>query len=247
MKNSKLFRTLALFLIPIVLIVALCFFIAGNHGKDADPTTPTTAPSIHVSGPTDPSNGNEDPTIPTVPEIPTTPDELPDDDTILTPEDPTIPPQTPTEPSKPDDSIPVTPETPVQPPEVNDDNEDNNQGGITIGGSVTEYSCGTAGHHCDGPETHAYIQNLELKGCPNCGSHSCPSFYAVDEWGNTCYTPSECPNYDIHKDPVYYCQECGKACGDGTNGTCVQFVTGCNCPNCGKAVDSRTCHSCKED
>lgn len=118
-------------------------------------------------------------------------------------------------------------------------------GGITIGGGSTEnYSCGCANHHCDGPETHAYIQNLELEGCPYCGSHSCASFYATDEWGHTCYNPSKCPSYDIKKDPCYYCQTCGKKCGDGSNGTCVQFVNACECPNCGKYVDSWTCHTC---
>lgn len=107
------------------------------------------------------------------------------------------------------------------------------------------YDCGTPGHHCDGPETHAYVLNLELKGCPYCGEHDCPSFYAVDEWGNTCYTPGKCPKYDVRKDPVYYCQTCGKKCGDGRNGTCVQFVNACNCPNCGELVEAWTCHTCE--
>lgn len=119
-------------------------------------------------------------------------------------------------------------------------------GGISInGGENTKYSCGVAGHHCDGPETHSYISNLEIEGCKYCGSHSCKSFYATDKWGNTCYTPSKCPQYNVKKDPVQYCQSCGKKCGDGTNGTCVQFVNTCDCPNCHKHVDAWTCHSCK--
>ncbi len=120
---------------------------------------------------------------------------------------------------------------------------------IHIGGNTPpepeEYHCGTPGHHCKGPEDHAFIQNLELEGCQYCGSHSCPSFYAVDQWGNACYTPSECPKYNIHSDSVYYCQTCGKKCGDGTGGSCVQFVEACNCPLCGEFVEARTCHSCK--
>ncbi|MBR0302958.1 MAG: hypothetical protein IJQ80_03825 [Clostridia bacterium] len=126
------------------------------------------------------------------------------------------------------------------------DDGNGNGGGISIGGGTAEpYNCGAANHHCDGPETHAFIQNLEIEGCPFCGSHSCPSFYATDAWGFTCYTPSVCPSYDIRRDPVYYCQSCGKPCGDGKNGTCVQFVNDCNCPNCGEAVSAWTCHSCK--
>lgn len=119
------------------------------------------------------------------------------------------------------------------------------QSGIVIGsGENTEsYNCNTKNHHCDGPETHAFIQNLELEGCPYCGSHSCPSFYATDKWGHTCYTPSKCPKYNTHNDAAEYCQKCGKKCGDGGNGTCVQYITACNCPICGKWVESWTCHS----
>lgn len=119
-------------------------------------------------------------------------------------------------------------------------------GGSNIYNDDDDYDCGVAGHHCDGPETHAYILNLEIEGCPYCGSHSCQSFYATDEWGNSCYTPSKCPKYDIHSDPAHYCQECGKACGDGSNGTCVQFVESCNCPNCNEWVEANTCHTCKK-
>ena len=134
---------------------------------------------------------------------------------------------------------PITAKTP------SDDRDGTVSGGIVIGNQPEPYNCGTPGHHCDGPETHAYVLNLEKEGCPYCGKHDCPSFYATDEWGNTCYTPSKCPNYDVRKDPVYYCQTCGKKCGDGSNGTCVQFVNACNCPNCGEHVDSWTCHTCK--
>lgn len=113
-------------------------------------------------------------------------------------------------------------------------------------GNTGEYHCGTPGHHCDSPETHAYILNLEAQGCPYCGRHDCPSFYAVDEWGTACYDPTKCPQYDVHLDPVYYCQHCHKPCGDGTNGTCVRFVNACHCPICGKWVEAFTCHSCEQ-
>ena len=125
--------------------------------------------------------------------------------------------------------------------------EKHESGGIVIGDPTPAqtYSCGVAGHHCTGPETHSYICELEQKGCEYCGSHNCPSFYAVDQWGQGCYTPSKCPKYDIHADPVYYCQTCHKPCGDGRNGTCVQFVVACNCPNCGEQVPAWTCHYCE--
>lgn len=125
---------------------------------------------------------------------------------------------------------------------------DNNGGGIQIGGDDhdhTPYNCGTANHHCEGPETHAFITNLEIEGCKTCGSHSCASFYALDQWGKTSYDPSKCPQYDIKNDPLHYCQDCGKKTGDGTNGTCVRFINACKCPECGADVPSRTCHTCK--
>ena len=124
--------------------------------------------------------------------------------------------------------------------------EKHKNGGIIIGDPTPAqtYSCGVAGHHCTGQETHSFICELERKGCEYCGSHNCPSFYAVDEWGQGCYTPSKCPKYDIHADPVWYCQTCHKPCGDGRNGTCVQFVIDCTCPNCGEQVKAWTCHYC---
>ena len=263
MLNSKFFRIVALLIVPI-LMVAIIWGISGKEQNHAatNPTT-GTSPSIHIGVSTDPdvtdpeipipTIGKDDPTQPTEPEPTVDPEVIPDDGSGITPEEPkpTEPsPTDPTEPTEPKpteptETKPEDPEKPIEPPTEEDDNDD--EGDISIGGGAVPYDCGTDGHHCDGPETHAYILNLELKGCKYCGSHSCPSFYAVDEWGNTCYTPSKCPAYDVHDDPVHYCQKCGKACGDGTNGTCVQYVNACDCPNCGEHVDSRTCHTCKED
>lgn len=251
MIHSKTFRIVALVVI-LILVAAIIWGIADrNFGQSATQPTTDTTPSIQIGVPTDPdvtdpkisipTIGTEDPTPPTEPEPTIDPEEIPDDGSGITPEEPK--PTEPTEP-KPTEAKPVDPEKPTQPSVEEDDDDD---GGINIGGGAAPYDCGTDGHHCNGPETHAYILNLELKGCKYCGSHSCPSFYAVDEWGNTCYTPSECPAYDVHDDPVHYCQKCGKTCGDGTNGTCVQYVNACDCPSCGEHVDSWTCHTCKED
>lgn len=159
---------------------------------------------------------------------------------------------------KPDESIPNSttgkntgdkaqePGSPVQeadPPKNPEEN--NNGGGIQIGGgdNNTEYNCGSPKHHCDGPETHAYILNLELEGCPYCGSHSCSSFYVVDEWGNACYTPSKCPQYDKTKDAAEYCQVCGRKNGNGDNNTCQKWIIDFNCPICGELVKANKCHT----
>ena len=109
--------------------------------------------------------------------------------------------------------------------------------------SVKEYSCGKKGHHCDSKETHDFIVSLESKGCPHCGSHSCKSFYTYDEWGNACYDPTKCESYNAKSDPCEYCQECGKKVGTGSGSTCVRFTVETKCPECGKSVKGKTCHS----
>ena len=146
-----------------------------------------------------------------------------------------------------DSSKASTPDKPVTEEQPKDTGNDNNSGGIQIGGgdSTEKYSCGCPNHHCQNAEAHAWILNLELEGCPYCGSHSCPSFYATDEWGNASPDSTLCPKYDITKDPIKYCQICHKKNGDGSNGTCVQFVNACYCPNCGEYVEANTCHTCK--
>ncbi len=175
----------------------------------------------------------------TVDETETEPDVQPDDGTVLT-----IPDEDEPEPAQPDPDAgksagdaasPIVEQTPP---------DDGDGGGVLIGETQAVYDCGSPGHHCEGPETHAYVLNLETEGCPYCGRHICPSFYAVDEWGNTCYTPRLCPEYDVTKDPACFCQVCGRECGDGSKGTCVQFVTGCKCPICGEQVEAWTCHTC---
>ncbi len=43
------------------------------------------------------------------------------------------------------------------------------------------------------------------------------------------------------------CSDCGKPDGDGTNGTCVQWLMkDVDCPYCGEHVPVRTCHTCEQ-
>ncbi len=116
----------------------------------------------------------------------------------------------------------------------------------TTKSAVTEpkaYSCGSKNHHCATKEEHTFIASLESKGCSICGSHSCRSFYAIDEWGNNCYDITKCPKYSEKKDPSVYCEHCGKESGLGDKGTCVRFTVDTKCPGCGKEVKAKTCHS----
>lgn len=105
------------------------------------------------------------------------------------------------------------------------------------------YSCGCKNHHCTTKEEHAFIKSLEEKGCSICGSHSCRSFYVLDEWGQPCYDITKCPKYSEKKDPANYCEHCGKEIGLGDNGTCVRFTVDTKCPICGKKVPAKTCHT----
>ena len=116
-------------------------------------------------------------------------------------------------------------------------------GKINIGGGdVAAYSCGDANHHCENAEYHAYIKNLELAGCPYCGSHSCKSFYATNEWGYTEYTPTKCPEYNKEKDDTEVCPRCGLAYWSADNPTgCFSYLQDTVC-ECGETVKGNTCH-----
>lgn len=107
----------------------------------------------------------------------------------------------------------------------------------------TQYSCGGTNHRCKTPEDHEFLASLEAKGCPICGSHSCKSFYVIDEWGNQSYDVTKCPEYKVEEDPAVYCDYCGRECGLGDNGTCVRFTVDTVCPICGKTVPAKTCHT----
>ena len=249
-----------------VALIAAAILMGGdkNPPTDGQPEPGESSPSIGISVPT-PSTPDIEPANPD----PST-DPNPSPDLILdvngnpsnggnrpndapvqpeaTPLEPIAPPSNPPitfpspEPSpEPDDNAVQTPAEPMEPAQPS------GNGGIIIGGGDhdhTPYDCHTKKHKCDTPEKHAFIINLEIDGCPTCRSHSCPSFYALNQWGFTHYTPSKCPEYDKLKDPVYTCQDCGKPTGDGTNGTCARFVNAANCPNCGEYVPAWTCHSC---
>lgn len=121
--------------------------------------------------------------------------------------------------------------------------DDGKTGGISVGGGDTErYSCGDKNHHCENAEYHAYIKNLELDGCPYCGSHSCQSFYATNEWGYTEYTPTKCPKYNKQKDATEVCPRCGLGYWSADNpGGCFSYLQDTVC-ECGETVLGNTCH-----
>lgn len=122
-------------------------------------------------------------------------------------------------------------------------NDEGKTGGISIGsGEATAYSCGEKSHHCENAEYHAYIKNLELDGCPYCGSHNCASFYVTNEWGYTEYTPTKCPDYSKQKDNTEVCPRCGLGYWSAENpGGCFSYLQDTVC-ECGETVKGNTCH-----
>lgn len=123
--------------------------------------------------------------------------------------------------------------------------ENNNGGGIQIGGNAPveeAYNCGCANHHCQNEEFHAALLNRELEGCPYCGSHSCPSFYAVNEWGYTMYDATLCPKYNVQQDSAKICPDCGRPMWSPDNPTgCFRYLQDTQC-ECGEFVPGNTCH-----
>ena len=121
--------------------------------------------------------------------------------------------------------------------------DDGKTGGISVGdGEAEKYSCGDKNHHCENAEYHAYIKNLELDGCPYCGSHSCQSFYVTNEWGNTEYTPTKCQEYNKQKDATEVCPRCGLGYWSADNpGGCFSYLQDTVC-ECGETVLGNTCH-----
>ncbi len=233
-----------------ILVGVIAFFAMGGFGAPNEATTPTettiSTTALDTTGATTPDipdiPDDPDPSDPAVTDPSDPAPSIPDDE-ILTPGEGEDPDPTDPEATEPKDEAeePDTPvvENPVIPTDPGGEED--------VGGEpeVPPYDCGDPKHHCSNEYAHAMVANRELDGCDMCGSHSCPSFYAVDEWGQGTYKPSLCPEYDVHDDPVHYCQVCGKSTGDGTGGTCVFFVVDTKCPNCGEDVEAWECHSCK--
>ena len=91
-----------------------------------------------------------------------------------------------------------------------------------------------------------FVEYRQRVGCRWCGRTDCPSLFDVyDEWGQPDVDYNKCPKYDIHKDPLYYCQECGYPTWRGAQPGevyCNTFLNSTNCPDCGEWVEWNECH-----
>jgi hypothetical protein len=212
----------------------------GSHidGNGPSPGVDVSLPTLNPAETEPDSDAAADEPAPLVIEVGGGPEPTPGDNTDNGPAGPTVKPA----------EKPVKPQNPNPPSSGNSGNSGGSGGGIAIGGDAPAqgpYKCGVKKHNCNGPETHAFISNLELQGCSRCKSNSCKSFYGTDKWGNAGLFPNLCPKYDKKKDPLYYCQDCGKKTGDGKKNTCLRLVNAAKCPECGDKVPAWTCHTCK--
>lgn len=236
-KNKRILAIISSVAALALVAALVLFFTRDDNSPPIDPKqeTSSTAPdtSITVEIPDD----SEKPDV----SKESTGNEIRDDGTGLKPdENISVGSGKPTIGEKVQDTAPAVKE--ADPPK-NTDKSNNDGIQIGSGDNIQKYSCGYPNHHCHNGEAHAWILNLELEGCLYCGSHSCPSFYAVDAWGNACYTPSKCPKYDVKKDAAEYCQVCGRKNGNGDNNTCQKWIVDFTCPTCGEFVKANTCHT----
>lgn len=110
-----------------------------------------------------------------------------------------------------------------------------------------DYDCGFEGHACKGENAHNALMERIAEGCPYCGKHDCPSFFALNSTLFTEYDPYACPEYDEHKDPTKYCQKCGlpkSSAAESGEKCCFSFNVDGNCDRCGKPVKANECHEC---
>lgn len=118
---------------------------------------------------------------------------------------------------------------------------------------ITEYknyTCGFENHYCSSQAGHDRLMREIADGCYFCGRSECVSFYARNEQGLTQQDKYLCPEYDVYRDPWFYCQECGKPGWQTIQDTtkcCFGYIRDTNCQFCGIWVKAGACHTCKQE
>ena len=265
--NKKLGLGIGCGVLVIALIVGI-ILITGGSGKQPEPTNPTnTNPSGNVTEPSGTEPNVTEPGIPeyTDPDEPSNPDENPDEPSNPdeNPDEPSNPDDKPYEPLPPDPTYDFTGITPgnltaeqwkswgsaqrqaffdtYDIANLSLDDKYNFYLQTQFGG----YDCGFEGHHCAAQEHHDQVMADMAEGCPHYGGNDCAAFYARNMMGFTQIDFCECPQYDVTKDPVYYCQTCGLPYNaDSGKEVCNWFVVDTNCDYCGEPVKANQCHWC---
>lgn len=111
------------------------------------------------------------------------------------------------------------------------------------------YECGFEGHICRDQGEHEARLKAMAEGCPYCGKNDCVSFFVL----NTADLYHDidhdyCPEYDPHKDPTAYCQDCGLPkwnYGKSGEMCCSKSLSGAYpCSHCGADMGAMKCHHC---
>jgi len=118
---------------------------------------------------------------------------------------------------------------------------------------ITEYenyTCGFENHYCASQGGHDRLMREIADGCYFCGRSDCVSFYARNEQGLTQQDKYLCAEYDVYRDPWFYCQICNmptwQTIQDVTK-CCFGYVHDTNCHYCGLWVGAEDCHTCKQE
>ncbi len=112
------------------------------------------------------------------------------------------------------------------------------------------YTCGFENHYCASQSGHDRLMREIADGCYYCGKSECVSFYARNNQGLTEQDKYLCPEYDVYRDPWFYCQKCNmptwQTIQDVTK-CCFGYVHDTNCHYCGLWVGAEDCHTCKQE
>ncbi len=255
-KKKKLSAVIAVACIIVLLlgIIAAAFFWKEkdpehNHGT-TEPTQGMTEPSGDATEPTgtEPTTGSE----------PTGPDGTEPSD--------------PTDPVGPTDPTESSPTTPTELPHKHDYQVQETVAPSCTDKGYTVYVCDCGDSYTRDIDKldHNYTSKVIAPTCTEKGytSHTCicgrnyrdnevkAAGHAWGAWtdsgnGESFRQCDVCGKQESKKtsSPVYYCEYCGRVCGDGSNGTCIHWMTGGNhtCPSCGATVPGNTCHTCPDD
>lgn len=116
--------------------------------------------------------------------------------------------------------------------------------------SYENYTCGFENHYCSSQRGHERLLQEIADGCYYCGTSECVSFYARNEQGLTQQDKYLCPEYDVYRDPWFYCQKCNMpkwtTIQDHTK-CCFGYVRDTNCYYCSVWVGAEDCHTCKQE
>lgn len=99
------------------------------------------------------------------------------------------------------------------------------------------------GFYCSSEEDYKDLVARFNEPCDYCGKSCCKDTLYRTKNGMSAIDPRRCSEYDIYKDPLEYCQDCGLKKGDDG---CVKFMYDANCDDCGEWVEAMTCHHCKK-